>query len=214
MARILLISGNTRPGSLHTSALRTTARFAPGDLAVTLYQGLRDLPAFVPGEYAPPDPVTDLRHQVAGADAVLFSSPEFAGSIPGSLKNLFDWLVDGGDLGDKPVAWLSVAAPGQDDGARAALEAVLGHAGARMLPAACLRVPLDPATVDADGTVTDPQLHLALRDMLQVLARSLAARPRPAPSWQMHSSVYPVVPRTGNRPFQNWRAEIWRPAGQ
>jgi chromate reductase, NAD(P)H dehydrogenase (quinone) len=212
MTRILLVSGNTRDGSSHTAAMRTAMRSAPPPVEATLYRGLRDLPAFVPGEYAPPDEVAHLRLQVGGADAVLFSSPEFAGSIPGSLKNLLDWLVDGGDLTGKPVAWLSVAAPGQDDGARAALESVLGHAAARVLPAACVRIPLDPSAVGADGTVADPRLHLALTDMLQVVARSLAERPGAQPSWQVHSSVYPLVQRSGSRPTGNWRAEIWRPS--
>lgn len=212
MTRILLVSGNTRDGSIHTAAMRTAMRSAPPPVDARLYPGLRALPAFVPGQYPPPDEVADLRLQVGGADAVLFSSPEFAGSVPGSLKNLLDWLVDGGDLTGKPVAWLSVAAPGQDDGARAALESVLGHAAARVLPAACVRIPLDPSAVGPDGTVADPQLHLALADMLQVVARALAERPRSQPSWQVHSSVFPVVQRPGSRPTGNWRAEIWRPA--
>src|SRR5262249_24496729 len=102
MTRILLISGNTRPDSLHTAALRAVARSAPAEISASLYDGLRDLPAFVPGES--PDPVSFLRLQVSAADAVLFSTPEFAGSMPGSLKNLLDWLVDGGDLTGKPAA--------------------------------------------------------------------------------------------------------------
>src|SRR5689334_12124837 len=104
MTRILLISGNPRADSLHTAALRTAARFAPPEISASLYDGLPGLPAFVPGEYSPPDPVTFLRLQVSAADAVLFCTPEFAGYLPGSLKNLLDWLVDGGDLTGTPVA--------------------------------------------------------------------------------------------------------------
>jgi len=211
MTRILLISGNTREASLHNAALRTAARHAPPEIAAPLYPGLRDLPAFVPGEYPPPEPVSRLRQEVAAADAVLLCTPQFAGSIPGSLKNLLDWLVDGGDLSGKPAAWLSVAAPGQDEGARETLETVLGHADARVLRAACVRIPLDPTAVDVHGIVADPQLHTALLDMLQALVRALAVQQRPQPSWQAVSSLYPMVQRTEDRPFQNWRAQIWRP---
>lgn len=214
MTRILLISGNTRPDSLHTAALRTAARSAPGEISASLYDGLRDLPAFVPGEYTPPGPVAFLRLQVAGADAVLFSTPEFAGSMPGSLKNLLDWLVDGGDLTGKPAAWLSVAVPGQDEGACAALETVLSHAGAKVLHPACVRIPLGPSALDGAGTIGDPQLHRALLDVLDTIARALAApRPRAQPSWQAVSSLYPVVQRNDATPFRSWRAEIWRPGG-
>ncbi|MFI5897072.1 NADPH-dependent FMN reductase [Actinoplanes sp. NPDC051513] len=212
MTRILLISGNTRADSLHTAALRTASRFAPAEISASLFDGLRDLPAFVPGEYTPPGPVSFLRLQVAAADAVLFSTPEFAGSMPGSLKNLLDWLVDGGDLTGKPAAWLSVAAPGQDEGACTALETVLAHSGAKLMRAACVRIPLTQSAMDAHGTVGDPQLHQALTDTVQTLARALAApKPSPQPSWQAVSSLYPVVQRNDATPFRSWRAEIWRP---
>jgi NAD(P)H-dependent FMN reductase len=205
MTRILLIPGSTREDSLHAAVLRTTSKLVPPGITATVYDGLRVLPPFVPGEPAPGSAAL-LRQVVDSADAVLFSTPEFAGSLPGSFKNLLDWLVDGGNLNGKPVAWVSVAAQGQDDGARATLEDVLGHANARLLRPACIRVPVSPAAVDARGVIGDPQLHMALRDMLQVLDRSLTApRPRPQPSWQAYSSVYPVVPRRDGPTFQTWQ---------
>jgi NAD(P)H-dependent FMN reductase len=201
MTRILLVSGSTREGSLHTAALRMAARFAPADIAVTLYPGLRGLPAFVPGEAAAPDAVALLRHQVDTADAVLFSTPEYAGSMPGSLKNLLDWLVDGGQLSGKPVAWLSLAAHGQEEGTLAALQTVLGHGNARVLRSACIRIPLGPEAVDAYGVITDPRLRVALGDLLQSLTRSLVPPPpREPPSWQVYSSLYPMVQRRNPTP--------------
>ncbi len=208
MMRILLISGSLREGSLHTAALRTAARIAPPDITASLYDGLRGLPAFVPDEQPPPGAVTFLRYRVAAADAILFSTPQYAGSVPGSLKNLLDWLTDGGDLDGKPVAWLSVAAPGEDDGARATLETVLAHGKARVLRSACMRIPLDRGAVDAPGMVADPRLHMALLDMLQTLARSVAVpQPRQPPAWQAYSSLYPMVPRRDTMAFRNGEAQ-------
>jgi chromate reductase len=208
MTRILLISGSTLDGSLHTAALRTAARFAPPGIAATLYDGLRGLPAFVPGEQTPPGSVALLRHRAAASDAVLFSTPEYAGSVPGSLKNLLDWLVDGGDLTGKPAAWLSVGPPGQDEGAVTALEGVLGHGNARVLRSACIRVPLGPESVDALGLVADPRLHMALADMVQALARLLAApEPRQQPSWQAYSSLYPMVSQRDMSAFRRRRTQ-------
>ncbi|WP_433828690.1 NADPH-dependent FMN reductase [Actinoplanes sp. CA-015351] len=196
MTRVLLISGSTRGGSLHTAALRTAARHAAEGIAAELYDGLVALPAFVPGEVYPPASVSELRRQITMADALLISTPEYAGSLPGSLKNLLDWLVDGGELRGKPVAWLSVVEPGVDDGARTSLESVLEHGGARLLRPACVRIPLDMATIGADGLITDVRLHMALQDMVHALVRSLTERPAaPQPSWQAHSSVYPVITR-------------------
>jgi NAD(P)H-dependent FMN reductase len=202
MTRILLITGGTGEGSLHTAALRTAARSAPADITAIGYDGLRTLPAFVPGEQPAPAAVAALRAEIAAADAVLFSTPEYAGSMPGSLKNLLDHLVDGGDLQGKPVAWLSVSAPGQDDGALTDLRKALEYAGAKILRSACIRLPLGPEAVAATGLIADPRLQVALLDMLRslALARSLAAPPRP--SWQAYSSVYPIVPRPEQPPVR------------
>jgi NAD(P)H-dependent FMN reductase len=202
MTRVLLISGSTRDGALHTAALRTAAHHAPPGITTTLYDRLRDLPAFVPGESVPPESVAALRQQAVAADAVFFCTPEYAGSLPGSLKNLLDWLVDGGELGGKPAAWLSVVGPGRDEGALKALESVLEHGGARLLRPACIRIPLEMSAVDAAGLVTDARLRMALQDMVQALIRGLAGgESRPQPSWQAHSSVYPVIQRQDSPAF-------------
>ncbi|WP_092557759.1 NADPH-dependent FMN reductase [Actinoplanes derwentensis] len=209
MTCVLLIPGSTRDGSLHTAALRTAARFAPPEITTMLYGGLRALPAFAPGEAAPAE-IVELRALIVEADAILFSTPEYAGSLPGSLKNLLDWLVDGGDLEGKPVAWLSVVGPGRDDGARAALESVLGHGGARVMKPACVRIPLEMAAVDESGLVTDGRLHVALGDMLHVLIQAMVETQPKQPSWQVHSSVYPVVVQRGARPGSAYEG----PSGQ
>lgn len=43
----------------------------------------------------------------AAADAVLFCTPEYAGALPGSFKNLLDWTVGGGETYGKPAAWIN-----------------------------------------------------------------------------------------------------------
>ncbi len=217
MTRILLITGSTRDDSLHTAALRTAARVAPGGITATVFDGLISVPAFVPGEPALRGAMPLIRHIVGEAEALLFCTPEYAGSLPGTLKNLLDHLVAGGDLHGKPVAWLSVAAAGQDDGARAELERVLINGGARVLSNACVRIPLRVDAVDASGLVNDPQLHVALQDMLASLAKVLSGpQPREQPSWQAYSSVFPIVQqRADPRARTGPRAELWRaPAGQ
>jgi NAD(P)H-dependent FMN reductase len=207
VTRILLVSGSTYAASVQSAALRTAARTAPPDIAVTLFDGLRDLPAFVPGQRNPPSAVGLLRLQVNAADAILFSTPEYAGSLPGSLKNLVEWLVAGGELAGKAVAWLSVMAPGHDENACATLEAALAHGNARLLSACCLRVPVEPSSVDAAGLVTDPRLHQALQDVLHAIDRAVGhVEPKPEqPNWQTYSSVLPVIQRRepgfGRRPF-------------
>jgi NAD(P)H-dependent FMN reductase len=157
-ARVLLISGSTRGGSVNTAALATVAALAPARVTAAAYDGLASLPAFNPdhdGDALPGEPAR-LRKEIADADAVWLCTPEYAGTLPGSLKNLLDWTVGGGELYGKPTVWLNVAAQGRGQGAHDTLLTVLGYVGAEIVAAACRRVPVDRGSVTADGTVADP----------------------------------------------------------
>ena len=95
--RLLLVSGSTRRCSTNTAALRALRDLAPAGVHATLYDGLADLPAFDPDQdQQAPSAVGQLRAQLAAADAVVFSTPEYAGTLPGSFKNLLDWTVGSG----------------------------------------------------------------------------------------------------------------------
>jgi chromate reductase len=165
---IALVSGSTRSGSTNTAALRTIAELAPSSVTTRLYEGLTDLPAFVPDAEGGPA-VEDLRRQLAEADAVLICSPEYAGTLPGSLKNLIDWTVGSGELYRKPVAFINVAAAGRGSGADATLRTVLGYVDADLIEAACVRVTVARDEVGTSGTVTSPATRSALAEVLSAI---------------------------------------------
>jgi chromate reductase len=176
--RVLLVSGSTRGGSANTAALRTARDGAPAGVTAVLYGDLADLPAFNPddADHEPVHPaVARLREDLGAADAVLFCTPEYAGSLPGSLKNLLDWTVGNGDLYGKPVAWVTVAPEGRGEGALATLATVLGYVGADVVEAACVRLPVARQDLGPDGMVTDPGIRAGLGRALGTLAG--AARP-------------------------------------
>jgi NAD(P)H-dependent FMN reductase len=152
----LLVSGSTRDGSGNTAALATMAAMAPGGVTAVIYDGLAGLPAFNPDHDGDllPEAAARLRREIGAADAVLFCTPEYAGNLPGSLKNLLDWTVGGGEMYGKAVAWLNVAAGGRGRGAVDALAGVLGYVGAVVVEAACRDVPVDRAAIGPDGLVT------------------------------------------------------------
>jgi chromate reductase, NAD(P)H dehydrogenase (quinone) len=156
--RILLVSGSTRAGSANTAALRTLREVAPRLVTAVLYGELSDLPAFNPDDDREPLPAAArrLRQAIADCDAVLFCTPEYAGSLPGSFKNLLDWTVGGGEMYGKPTAWINVAAAGRGAGAEEALASVLGYVGAAVIDKACRRITLPRQAVGADGLVVDP----------------------------------------------------------
>ena len=175
--RVLLISGSTRDGSTNTAALRTVAETAPGWVTAVLYGGLSGLPAFNPDHDGAdlPAAAAGLRREIAVADAVMFCTPEYAGTLPGSFKNLLDWTVGGGELDRKPVAWINVANQGRGDGAQATLETVLGYVGARVVEPACRRLPVARDWVGATGVITDPGFRAGVSDAVAELARSARA---------------------------------------
>ena len=118
MTIIVAISGSLREGSSNAALLQAAASVAPDGVELIFYDGMGDLPHFNPDldaeDGTPPEPVRRLREQLIGADAILICSPEYAHGVPGSLKNLLDWLVSVGELVGKPVALLNAAPVGGD----------------------------------------------------------------------------------------------------
>jgi NAD(P)H-dependent FMN reductase len=147
--RFLLVSGSTREGSSNSLALAKLDSLDQSGIVTEIYDGLLDVPAFVPDQDPQPAAVRDLLDRIRAADAVVFSTPEYAGGLPGALKNLLDWTVGGGELYQKPVAWLDVANPGRGEGARAQLRTVLGYVGARIVESACIHLDLDRQSTGA-----------------------------------------------------------------
>src|SRR4051794_30079570 len=160
---VLSISGSLRDGSTNTAVLRTARELAPDGVTTTLYGGMAALPHFNPDddrEGAAVHPaVAELRAAVAAADAVLLCTPEYAGALPGALKNLLEWTVgDAGTYG-KPIAWINASGPAAPTGgadAHDSLRKVLGYVHADIVEDACARVALTRDSVGANGTVSDP----------------------------------------------------------
>ncbi|MFJ4776727.1 NADPH-dependent FMN reductase [Streptomyces sp. NPDC088762] len=169
---ILLLSGSLRAGSSNESVLRTAQAVAPSQLRTVLYDGLAALPHFNPDEDTDPLPtaVAGLRAAIDEAAAVLICTPEYAGTLPGSFKNLLDWTVGGTEICDKPVAWVNAAAAGRGQGAEATLRTVLGYTGADIVESACLRLPVDRQMVGPDGVIIDEGVREQLGKVLALLA--------------------------------------------
>jgi len=162
--KILAISGSLRTGASNTAVLEAAALLAPPGVTITLYDGLAALPHFNPDLDSPdgdglPEPVIDLRRQIGRADGVLISCPEYAHGIPGSFKNLLDWLVGSTEFPGKPVALLntspmSVHAPAQ-------LAEILKTMNASLLPSASVTIPIR-RQLDPPAIVADPDLSTQL----------------------------------------------------
>jgi chromate reductase, NAD(P)H dehydrogenase (quinone) len=173
--RLLLISGSLRDGSTNTAVLRTAQVVAPSELTTVLYDGLGTLPHFNPDDDHDPLPVAaaGLRAQIGAADALLFATPEYAGALPGSFKNLLDWAVGDAQprsIYNKPAGWINVSTTTGAVHAHDSLRLVLSYAHAAVVDAACVNIPVPRDAVGSDGLITDASIRTPLLGALRVLA--------------------------------------------
>src|SRR3954469_14782332 len=159
---LLLVCGSLRAGSTNAAALRTAAALAPEGVETVIYDGMAGLPHFNPDDDAEGRPVhaavAAMRGAVARADALLICTPEYAGALPGALKNLLEWTVGDAGTYEKAVGWINVAGPASPTGAADAHESlrkVLGYVGADVVATACRRIPVTRQDVGADGLIAD-----------------------------------------------------------
>src|SRR5690349_16260123 len=90
--RVLGVAGALRRASYNKQLLRAAAELLPPEAEFVEYEGLKALPPFDEDDEASPGlAVEHWRRAIAGADAILFATPEYNGSIPGQLKNAVDW---------------------------------------------------------------------------------------------------------------------------
>jgi chromate reductase len=175
--KILALSGSLRAASSNAALLRAASRVAAGTVTVEIYDGLGSLPHFNPdldreGD-EPPDDVRDLRKRLIEADAILISSPEYAHGVPGSLKNLLDWLVSVGELVGKPVALIN-AAPAGGHYAQAALAETLRTMNWTLIEDASLIEPF--VTTKIVSELTDETSLATLKRAIEALASASTAR--------------------------------------
>ncbi|HEY0134865.1 MAG TPA: NADPH-dependent FMN reductase [Nannocystis sp.] len=169
---VLAISGSLRAASSNTALLRAAARLAPQHVTVTLYGGLAELPPFNPDHDEAPGPaVTALRAQLKAADGVLISTPEYAHGVPGSLKNLLDWVVGSGELVDKPVALLHAS---RSPWALASIRETLSVMSARLVEGS-LTVELGSNRIDEAAVLAEPTLAAPIAAALAAFAAAIAA---------------------------------------
>jgi chromate reductase len=172
--RVLAISGSLRAASHNTALLRAAAELVPEGVELELYDGLERLPPYNEEHDTnePPTEVERLRDAIAGADAILFATPEYNGTMPGHLKAALDWAsrpYGTSALWGKPVAVMGASVT--DYGAIWAqdhLRKGLGIAGARVLDEE-LPVSKAPEKFDADGVLVDLELRDRVAELLEQL---------------------------------------------
>jgi chromate reductase, NAD(P)H dehydrogenase (quinone) len=139
--RILAMSGSLRTASTNTALLEAALQLKPAGTAITLWRGSAQLPHFTPDlDCDIPAAVHELRLLVGQCDGIIIACPEYVRSIPGSFKNVLDWLVGGETFISKKIA-LWNASP-RATHAQNALRIVLETMSGIIVEDACMKLPL------------------------------------------------------------------------
>ncbi|HVZ39437.1 MAG TPA: NADPH-dependent FMN reductase [Candidatus Kapabacteria bacterium] len=173
---ILAISGSLRAVSSNTNLLRALADLASPNHTIRIFDGLAELPAFNPDIDTMPGPeaVERFRAELRASHGVIFSTPEYAHGVPGSLKNALDWVVGSGELVDRPVAIFN-ASP-RSTYALASLTETLSVMSTRIIAEAGTTIQLMGRNLGAEGIAADPEFSLALRAGLEAFTRAIEAQ--------------------------------------
>ena len=175
--RILGIVGSLRADSHNRRLLRAAADELPPNTELVPFETLKAVEPFdetderetgggMPGADA-------LISAIRAADAVLFVTPEYNGSIPGVLKNAVDWASRPtpatSPLANKPVAVIGASTSMFGAvWAQAELRKALGLAGARVLDQE-LAVPTAHEAFKDDGRLARGATRRRLREILAQL---------------------------------------------
>lgn len=174
--QLLGLSGALRKDSTNTKLLLEAARlfgdcaYVQGNLLLPLYD------ADAEQAHGIPDEVKKLAEQIAAADAVLISTPEYNKGPSGVLKNALDWVsrTKITPWKDKPVAVMSAAA-GRAGGERAqmVLRSFMVPFQPRILQGPEVHLAGSSDRFDADGRLTSDQYIDALSQLMDNLRREI-----------------------------------------
>jgi len=172
MVCLLAVSGSLRQTSSNSILLRAAEHLCPDGVLVRHYEGIGELPHFNPDLLEdPPEAVIALWSIIGQADGLLFSCPEYARGIPGSFKNMLDWLVSSEEFPGKPVALFN-ASP-RASHAQAALRLVLDTMSARIIEEASMTVNLLSSRLSAESIAADPVMGPMIGTALDAFKRRL-----------------------------------------
>ncbi|MET9885292.1 NADPH-dependent FMN reductase [Streptomyces sp. NPDC006430] len=177
--KILAISGSLREASYNSALVRAAQKFTPGDLAIEIYEGLRDIPPYDTDQDIDPAPaaVADLRRRISEADGIFIATPEYNYGIPGVLKNALDWASRpalNSSLTGKPIA-IAGAAPTNFGTVRAqlALRQMFLWTDSRVVGKPELQIFRANERFDEAGNLTDETTIDILQQLLSALGTKI-----------------------------------------
>ncbi len=172
------LSGSLRRGSYNTALLRAAQSVLPNNTKLEIVD-YADVPLFNHDVEALgfPEPVQSLRAELAGADAILFASPEYNWSIPGVMKNAIDWASRGPDspLRSKPAAIMGAGGRLGTAYAQQHLRQILNHLDLRVVNRPNVLISRAGEHFDEELNVTNERHLSQIRALLEALVAEVGA---------------------------------------
>ncbi len=166
MKNVAVLLGSLSENSINKTLAKTFDKLGEGRLRFD-YLDIAALPFYNNDLWDnPPAAVTDLKHRVEAADAVLIVMPEFNRSFPGIIKNALDWAsrpYGQNSWTGKPLA-IAGASPGGVGTAagQSQLRAVLPVLGFVVMGQPEVYFQFKPGLIDEHFEVTDDQTRAFL----------------------------------------------------
>lgn len=170
--KILGISGSTKSNSTNFFILKHLAEIFYDRLELHIFNGIDKLPHFNPDldQENLPVKVKEFRELIEKSDGVLFCTPEYVFSLPGSLKNAIEWNVSTTVFSNKPVAMIVASASGEK--AYESLSLILTTIEAVLPEQSKLLIQGAKGKIDEDG-IKDAAVKKRIQEVINSLMESI-----------------------------------------
>ncbi len=170
--KVLGISGSTKSRSTSLSILEFLSRKFKDKIEFKIYNRIGELPHFNPElEEDLPNSVLELRELIEESDGIVFCTPEYVFSLPGSLKNLIEWNVSTVLFSSKPVAMIVAAASGKK--AFESLELILTTIESSIPKESKLLIQGAKGKIDKEGNITSQKTIDELTSVVLSLVKTI-----------------------------------------
>jgi chromate reductase len=185
--RVGYFVGSLSSTSINRKLSKTLVRVAPSQLQLTEIT-YSNLPLYSPDYDKDYPPVArEFKASIAGVDAVLFITPEYNRSIPGSLKNAIDWASRpwGQNSFTRKPSGVIGTSPGKIGTAvgQQHLRSILSFCNSPQMNSPEAYIQFTPGLIDDEGVVTDVTTEEFLRNYMEEFCGFI-------------DRVYTVLPRT------------------
>lgn len=171
--------GSLAKASINRKLARALTRLAPNGLLMNEIP-LSGLPLYSYDYDADYPPVArEFKEAIRAVDAVLFVTPEYNRSIPGSLKNAIDWAsrpYGQNAFARKPSGVIGTS-PGKIGTAvgQQHLRCILGYCNSPQMNSPEAYIQFEPGLITDDGAVTIPATEKFLREYMEALHDFIAS---------------------------------------